>query len=96
MKFPPPSCYLNLVDGIRREEAHFETTDDATTDVERRDLQTDLDRFRNAGKSVLTVVCADQQVDIDEAYDRSEARGHVPSCTAAELDRTTIAGHAPD
>jgi uncharacterized protein (TIGR01370 family) len=56
-----------------------------------------LDRFKAAGKPVLTTDYVTRRAKIDAFYQKALSRGYVPYVTRRDLDVLTInRGHAPD
>jgi len=91
--------YLESVDGIGQEDIYYGyDADDTPTPPEvTAELEHALDRFKQAGKIVLTVDYATTRAHVDNAYARSRARGYIPFVTVRALDRLTIhPGHEPD
>jgi cysteinyl-tRNA synthetase len=92
-------AYLDVVDGIGKEDAYYgyhdddvATPADATAETER-----ELDVFLSAGKLVLTTDYATTRSHVDDAYAQSRAKGYVPFVTVRDLDKLTInPGHEPD
>ncbi len=87
---------LAVVTGIGREETYFFDTDQPIGEQNLREAESYLDRFRAAGKLVLTVDYATKATNVENAYLRSRAKGYVPYVTSVELDRLTISpGYEP-
>ncbi|MBN1993420.1 MAG: endo alpha-1,4 polygalactosaminidase [Anaerolineae bacterium] len=92
-------AYLNSVSGIGQEDVYYgyNAEDEMTPPAITAQLERNLDRFKSAGKLVLTIDYASTPANIDEAYRRSKTKGYVPFVTGRSLDRLTInPGHEPD
>lgn len=91
--------YLDAVTGILVEDLYYGYPRDhepspADWTVVREAM---IDQWVNAGKLVLTVDYTRRSEQIDDAYERSEARGYVPYCAERGLRRLLILpGHEPD
>lgn len=93
------SSYLLVVDGIGQEDIYFgyEDDDERTLGDTTQELETYLDLFRDAGKLVLTTDYATTRSHVDEAYNKSRAKGYVPFVTVRDLDTLTVNfGQEPD
>jgi cysteinyl-tRNA synthetase len=91
--------YLDHVDGIGQEDIYYgyEADDEMTSPEVTAELERQLDRFRAAGRLVLTIDYATTPAHIDRAYARARARGYVPFVTVRELDQLIVnPGHEPD
>ena len=91
--------YLDSVEGIGQEDLYFGYEEDgqATPSPVTAELEGHLDRFKDAGKLVLTIDYASSAGNVDESYRRARERGYVPFVTTRDLDTLTInAGHIPD
>lgn len=90
--------YLNSVDGIGREDIYYgyngddqQTPQNITTEIESK-----LDIFKNNNKLVLTIDYALTQSNIDDAYQKSQAKGYVPYVAVRELNQIFDNGYIPD
>jgi len=93
------SSYLSVVAGIGQEDIYFgyEDDDERTLGDTTQELETYLDLFRDAGKLVLTTDYATTRSHVDEAYNKSRAKGYVPFVTVRDLDTLTVNfGQEPD
>ncbi|MFZ5918182.1 MAG: MJ1477/TM1410 family putative glycoside hydrolase [Chloroflexota bacterium] len=91
--------YLESVDGIGQEDIYYgyDADDQPTPPDVTAEMENNLDRFKNAGKLVLTIDYATTPACVDDAYAKSQARGYVPFVTVRDLDQLTIhPGHEPD
>ena len=91
--------YLDNVDGIGQEDLYYgyDADDRPTPPSVTLELERHLDRFRNAGKLVLTVDYAASPAHVTDAYARARAKGYVPLATVRGLDRLTVSpGQEPD
>lgn len=103
------AAYLDAVDGIGQEDIYYGyESDGVKTPVDvTAELEGNLAEFRVAGKLVITTdyVFDDENVPsfsseeitrIDDAYQRSVAKGFVPYCAVRELSHLTVnPGHEP-
>jgi cysteinyl-tRNA synthetase len=91
--------YLDAVDGIGQEDIYYgyDADDRPTPASVTTELERHLDRFRNAGKLVLTVDYATSPAQVADAYAKSRSKGYVPLATVRGLDQMTMnPGHEPD
>jgi cysteinyl-tRNA synthetase len=101
--------YLDAVDGIGQEEPYYGYDGDgeATPFDVTSQWESELGRFREAGKLVLTVdypfddpeipsFTSEIKVKIDDVYSSSQTQGFVPYCAVRELSHLTVnPGHEP-
>ncbi len=96
LRFPD---YMDAVTGILVEDLYYGYPRDHEPSppewtAEREQM---LDRWVAEGKLVLTVDYTLRPEQIDDAYERSQARGYIPYCADRGLSRTLIhKGHEPD
>ena len=93
------SSYLQVVDGIGQEDIYFgyDDDDERTPGDATRELESYLDLFRDADKVVLTTDYATTRSHVNEAYEKSRAKGYVPFVTVRDLDVLTVnIGQEPD
>ncbi len=91
--------YLDVIDGIGQEDVYYgyDGDDKPTPPEVSAELEGYLDRFRAAGKLVLTIDYATAPAHIEDAYTRARARGYVPFVTVRDLDELIInPGYEPD
>lgn len=91
--------FLDIVDGIGQEDIYYgyDDDDEQTPLDATRDIERELDAFKQAGKLVLTVDYAGSTDNINDAYRKSSAKGYVPYVSTRDLDRMFIYnGHEPD
>jgi len=103
-------AYLNAVDGIGQEDLYYgyEGDGEETPSEIANELESHLNIFHDAGKTVLSVnypfafsesephFDAETMAKIDQAYQRSRANGYIPYCTVRELCfLTVIPGYEP-
>jgi cysteinyl-tRNA synthetase len=90
--------YLDVVDGIGREDIYYGYDDDdqATPAAITQAMESKLDILKNSGKLVLTIDYASTQSKIDDAYQKSTAKGYVPYVALRDLDQIFDNGHIPD
>lgn len=91
--------FLDIVDGIGQEDIYYgyEEDDEPTPADTTREIENELDVFKQAGKLVLTVDYAGSTKNINDAYRKSNAKGYVPYVSTRDLDRMFIyTGHEPD
>ena len=96
--------YLNVIDAIGQEAVYFDGDPDTIEEgVQGGDVRTPatgagystayfeqmLDRYRQAGKVVLTVDYAQEPDNVAEAYRRAAARGYIPYISLRLLDALT-------
>ncbi|MDI6791649.1 MAG: PKD domain-containing protein [bacterium] len=87
---------LDIIDGVGVEETYYLATDVAQDPVETANKESIMDTVAAANKLVLTLDYAGQPANIDNAYDRSSARGYVPYVSVVDLDQIVInPGHEP-
>lgn len=79
--------YLTLIDGIAREEVYVIATNEQRDSSETATIESYLDQYLAAGKTVLTVDYADDDNLISYAIESSQAKGYVPYVTDVNLDR---------
>jgi len=102
--------YLDVVDGIGQEDIYFGYDSDgiATPAEVTTEMENNLNLFKNAGKTVLTIdypfsdsedvphFDAGTRVKIGSAYARSVRNGYIPYCTVRNLSFLTVnPGHEP-
>jgi len=102
--------YLEVVDGIGQEDLYFGYDSDgiATPAKVTEEMESHLNLFRNAGRTVLTIDYpfsnsedvphfeAVTRVKIDSAYARSTRNDYIPYCTVRNLNYLTVnPGHEP-
>jgi cysteinyl-tRNA synthetase len=91
--------YLDAVDGIGQEGIYYgyDSDDEPTPSSVTLELERHLDRFRSAGKLVLTVDYATSPAHVYDAYVMARSKGYVPLATVRSLDQLTVnPGHEPD
>ena len=81
------SRYLDLVDGIAREEVYVQSTNDKRDLVETREIEGYLDKFLDAGKIVMVVDYANNEDLIDYATTSATAKGYLTLVTDVDLDQ---------
>jgi len=91
--------YLAAVDGIGQEEIYYGYPDDGDPSPPDflAEVEPELDRFVEAGKTVLLTAYTTDPAQIDEQYARARAQGYIPFATVRALDQLTInSGHEPE
>lgn len=78
--------YLDLVDGIAREEVYVQSTNDKRDLTETREIEGYLDQFLDAGKLVMVVDYANNQDLIDYATSSATTKGYLTLVTDVDLD----------
>ena len=78
--------YLELVDGIAREEVYVIATNDKRDLEETREIEGYLDQFKSAGKIVMVVDYANKNNLIEYATSSASAKGYLSLVTDVDLD----------
>lgn len=78
--------YLELVDGIAREEVYVQSTNDKRDLSETHEIEGYLDQFKTAGKLVMVVDYANTEELIDYATTSATAKGYLTLVTDVDLD----------
>ena len=78
--------YLELVDGIAREEVYVIATNDKRDLEETREIEGYLDQFKSAGKIVMVVDYANKKDLIEYATSSASAKGYLSLVTDVDLD----------
>ncbi len=78
--------YLELVNGIAREEVYVISTNEKRDLEETQEIESYLDQFADAGKLVMVVDYANKQDLIDYATQSATAKGYLTLVTDVDLD----------
>ncbi len=82
--------YLSIVDGIGREEVYVIATNDKRDTDETQYIESFLDKFVDAGKTVLVVDYTDNDDLIQYAQESAENKGYISFVTVVDLDQLGI------
>lgn len=90
--------YLEAIDGIGAESTFYFGDEEENNDLNIQDWTVaNLDRFREAGKVVLSIDYLTEPDKIDDYYSRASERGFIPYATVRMLDQLAVPdGHEPD
>lgn len=90
--------YFDAINGIGAEDTFYFGDEDVDNDLdEQADVIENLNAFRDAGKTVLSVDYLTEADKIDDYYERALESGYIPYATVRDLDAFTMnTGHEPE